>query len=107
LSITITIRLRDGRPTCTITPPGAPITAAATLDGRRLRLALRGHGDIEARFALPNVIDIDVRGGHAYAIPGTPYIVRAPVDGWLSITARLGKESGVRRQESEPTAPDS
>lgn len=84
----ILVRLPASRPFVTTAPPTSAITAEAALAGYSLRLTPRGTGDVEARFDVTGVVDADVRGGYVYAIPGEPYIVRAGVDGWLSITVR-------------------
>jgi hypothetical protein len=52
-------------------------------------VSLRGGGEAAVRFDGIDVADVDVRGGYAVVEPGAPCVVRAPVDGWLSITVRL------------------
>lgn len=86
---TITVTAHRGRPSVTVEPAAAPVTAEVIPGERQLRVSLRGHGEAFVRFEGIDVADVDVRGGYALVEPGTPCVVRASVDGWLSITARL------------------
>lgn len=89
--ISITVTVREDRPEVSVRPFGTDVQAEAHGEGRYLRVALRGSGDVEVRFEGLRVRDVDVRGGFVQAAPGSPYAVRAKLDGWLSVSARLDR----------------
>lgn len=85
----IAVTTRHGRPAVTVEPAVAPVTAEVIRGEHQLRVSLRGRGEAVVRFEGIDVADVDVRGSYAIVEPGTPCVVRAHVDRWLSITARL------------------
>ena len=85
----VTVTMPEGAPVLETVPPSATIDASVSLSEHLVRVALHGSGAVEVRFSGMDVADVDVRGGYVFAIPGEPYVVRAHVEGRLSISARL------------------
>jgi len=83
----VTVTMQEGVPV--LETKAAALDASISRSGRLVRVSLRGRGDVEVRFSAMGVADVDVRGGYIFAIPGEPYVVRARVEGRLSISARL------------------
>lgn len=95
MTTTIEVTLDKDEPRARLLGGDDRLSIAMATGGRYVRVGLRGTGDVELRFAF-DVDDIEVRGGYALAVPGAPYVVRAPVDGWISISARRARPRRVR-----------